>query len=482
MPFLSLLSLTVVFEFVHRAMAASTGSQALLSSLQHGVDKLSITYTPPQSPTTTLTSSIVDLGVAILAGLGVSHSASTSTVASNIASSTDISPTNTSSGFRSIGVSTTTSASSVAFTSAIQNNVTDCQQQLASWSTATSDIRSPYLTYSVSVSGPLTAVSGFIQGTGSVYTTSDGWARAWGNFTTTTTLFRNYTYSYVFNGTNIITTPLALANATIPPSPTCSIGPSSCTQLYSSYFASLGIFVTGADVLSTPFIWPVPSNSPRCKTGNTNYCLFSSERRGCTISGGNVQVYYWPNATPAPIISNGNRTRHPVTQVVGNVTMTSPSVYLSIDTLMARSTFVADNGICHTVGKFNLTAALPAQTQVGTTFKNLLISMPPRDVSTLDIAYSDGGQLLEFPDTALSALKGSDTSAYHHWAGQIARLYAGVIAKSMDVADLEFPGVRPYYLGPNIRSEISDFCNPFGPSDQCNTIYNDMYRAQLCEW
>lgn len=126
-----------------------------------------------------------------------------------------------------------------------------CQSLQLAWNVGQESLQTADL-----VPTPIPTISPVQVGTADVYTTSEGVAVAHGILTTTgTKTITNY-YTEWNQGT-------ADLNLTLPPNPNCTIGPSACTVLYSSYMAELGLTLFSDSV---PYTTPKPTNSPYCGT------------------------------------------------------------------------------------------------------------------------------------------------------------------------------------------------------------------------
>ncbi|KAK3648802.1 hypothetical protein LTR56_007242 [Elasticomyces elasticus] len=150
--------------------------------------------------------------------------------------------------------------------------------------------------------------------------------------------------------------------------PACSqasINSGQCTTAISAFYASVPVHgyegVPAWLTNGSSTFWPTSmSYAPSCTLG----C------QQCAITGNNVKLLYWPpmNATavedgtrtayPSRLSSNGTKIR---TAVFDGVTLTSPIVYISYDTLYASNS-------CHGVGG---------------TYKNTIIAVRPGDFSSL---------------------------------------------------------------------------------------------------
>ncbi|KAI7530297.1 hypothetical protein KC331_g14743 [Hortaea werneckii] len=132
---------------------------------------------------------------------------------------------------------------------------------------------------------------------------------------------------------------------------------------YTTIPAETKTFTTRVDYLSAPYTEPRPTCSP----STTTQCIFSKDCSKCTISGGTVQLLYFPvsgtSATASASSSVGglegktagqvgwnstaSATRNsrsvmtsapsgPETAMYENITLTSPSVYISFHTAYAN--------------------------------------------------------------------------------------------------------------------------------------------------
>ncbi|KAK5116285.1 hypothetical protein LTR85_009257 [Meristemomyces frigidus] len=134
------------------------------------------------------------------------------------------------------------------------------------------------------------------------------------------------------------------ARASIKPSCSqASLDAAQCSTVISARYTGYPIFGNSAldawATNGTSTWWPTSSSyAPSCTLG----C------QKCAITGNTVQVYYWP-ATTASLVENGTMTARPsalgsssnqsvaVVAVVGNHTLTSPTVYISYATLYASN-------------------------------------------------------------------------------------------------------------------------------------------------
>lgn len=324
-----------------------------------------------------------------------------------------------------------------------------CQSSSVAWSIPTS-------------SNPLStswfkSVWTAIAGKADVYTTSEGIPVAHG--TLTSTGVTKFTSS---SATTI------LATFSEAPAPDCWIPMDVCTIMYHSYMNSLGLTLF-ADPVPTG-IWPIPTNSPRCGEP-----LLQLDQHGdgtttsgdpCSFWGGNVELFYWPpetNTAGMHPTSTANATVESTlaTEVItsiGNITMTSPSVYLSLDMLTAWTEGV--KWVFHNYSAQDI----PIERQIGSTYKNVVIAMDPTDVSTLRYVATDYSKYV-YSVTALGIQ--DDDLLSKDGTG-----HAVTATRAVEFAHLTAPSPEEYFLNPNY------YC--FTTSDpSCGTIFNGDYRPQL---
>ncbi|EUC43592.1 hypothetical protein COCMIDRAFT_38463 [Bipolaris oryzae ATCC 44560] len=118
------------------------------------------------------------------------------------------------------------------------------------------------------------------------------------------------------------------------PTPTCTVNGNDCAKLQSSW--------SMAHTTETPIPdFPVPC---------TTYRACSSVSAGpCSLVGSSVKIYYWPTPATQPLCPQTNTlmsTSHPtpkaakpespVVKVIDGLTVTSPSIYISIPTLYGQ--------------------------------------------------------------------------------------------------------------------------------------------------
>ncbi|KAI9720704.1 MAG: hypothetical protein M1828_005584 [Chrysothrix sp. TS-e1954] len=221
------------------------------------------------------------------------------------------------------------------------------------------------------------------------YTLCDGYARASGPFVPTRTTVQ----SAPSTGSNFNGIPRKCytndAAPTFPvTSPPCSIGPSDCATLWDSYYATI-----------PPLMESLPPGTPACnlsQSGSTN-TFFTQPRQQCTIYGQAVKLYYWPVTTTNGdlCLQNGVTLTTPGTRsaILGNgTTITSPSVFLSMDTIMAnfldpagavftsKSTMDSDSGYCLNKDLADHQATGGAS---GTSYYNVGITLAPQSLSSV---------------------------------------------------------------------------------------------------
>jgi hypothetical protein len=194
---------------------------------------------------------------------------------------------------------------------------------------------------------------------------------------------------------------------------------------------------------------------------------------------------YWPVITAAPNASlSSTNSSEIATQIVGNITMTSPSVYMVFDHLQAlsstdldmRCTMSSPLGATGTQGVLGGGAI----NLVGGPYTNAVVSLDPTGLSSL---VRDLGPV----NTAsvVSEIAHGGTS-YSYWVNAVqgtgrnndpygGGYYSSVLAKPVDLRNLAVPQAEAYYM--NINGAPG--CNRMGDHPQCSTIFDGDYRAQL---
>lgn len=340
-------------------------------------------------------------------------------------------------------------------TSAASHNVTAealaCQSSLLSWSASASNDEPSHSTWT-------TSTWTVEAGTADVYTSSDGIPVAHGTFTTTGTIWQTSSWLTRFRETvNVF--PAS-------PRPDCEIPSSICTSMFSSWMQDRDL---------TLWIDPIPTaapdtfDMPRC---GEPIVRLNSKGHGtttiadpCSFWGGSVELFYWPSVTPTPswhsaAASNKSATVHTeVITTVGNLTMTSPSVYLSLDMLTAwteGAEWIFDN---HTAVNNVI------ESQVGQTYRNIIISMNPSEVSTLRHAVANYSDYI-YSITALGIADWSKLSRTTGLGQPVGTPWP------MNFDHLTAPPPEEYFLNPNY------FCWS-DRAPECATILNGEYRPQL---
>ena len=293
-------------------------------------------------------------------------------------------------------------------------------------------------------------------GTADVYTTSDGLAHAHGNFTVTSTV--PFSTTFVRTGLD----PELKSNVTYPGDPDCTIDSSVCASLYTSYRSSLSI----APTAPIPYIWPIPTNSPHCYDPESLfvYSTFNASTLPCDITGNNVQLFYWA----PPITSGSNESDIArsgiVTTVYRNVTMTSPSIYLSFDTLQAN---------------ILVTGHENQYIPVGSQYTNPpIVSIDPSELSTLTKTIS-GKDMASVVDEI--ARGGPDylsyvSALYLYYFDGGQNNYSAVPVNGANIAS---PDPLAYYLGGGWGETGPPGCNTGFSQPECGTIFDDAYSVQL---
>lgn len=182
--------------------------------------------------------------------------------------------------------------------------------------------------------------------------------------------------------------------------------------------------VTSTELYSWPFSEPSPSCSPKSWTD----CKTSADCKKCTVSGGTVQLLYFPvsrtaspgNLTAAP----ATKTSHlPETAVFDNTTLTSGSVYISFNTAYA-------NDACGT--------------QVGGRYPGAILAMDPKSLSTVNMIWG-------------TMYSSNNLDPFHS--------SPYLIASSFNLADLNFPVPASAYMAqPKCQN---------GPFQKCTIVLDD---------
>lgn len=316
-------------------------------------------------------------------------------------------------------------------------------------------------------------------GTADVYTTIDGIPYARGNLSVSS-ISRSVSLSQYLSPSSMMAGPTTITSAPLPQSPVCTIPTAACNAMYWNYYDSLSksyLSTHGNATIQWPTAipepLPPPSTSPRCTApcseGNNNEQQYIT---GCTIYGDSVKVYYWPTETNSP---TNTITAAPRTAVADGITMTSPSIYLSFNTLWA-----GDEDHPNLCGSAN-EGWSPLRRPVGADFADHVISLLPGSVSTLEVAYNSSisGAATPFPDTAMTALLGSNVYDYLYWRSIIRYNQDIWVTSSLNITHLTQPDARAYYLRPS--ASLQGCYTTVSPL-YCNTIFKDNYRAQLGEY
>lgn len=196
---------------------------------------------------------------------------------------------------------------------------------------------------------------------------------------------------------------------------------------------------------------------------------------------------YWPVVTAAPNATfAAPDSTDGVTQVVGNITMTSPSVYMIFDHLQAISSTVLDI-TCSTStplgaeSRFTQAGGGAAAKLIGGPYTNAVVSLDPTSLTSL---VRDLGPINTASVVSEIAHGGP---SYSYWVNAVqgtARNYdnfdgrgfsTSVLAQPVDFHNLAVPKAEAYYM--NINGAPG--CNRMGAHPQCSTIFDGDYRAQL---
>ncbi|GAB1740452.1 hypothetical protein NU219Hw_g5557t1 [Hortaea werneckii] len=231
------------------------------------------------------------------------------------------------------------------------------------------------------------------------------------------------------------------------------------------------------DVIPTRTAVPasILTNSPQCgqpmvqmdEHGNGVSTVGSS----CSFWGGHVSVYYWntwdtptPASGFAPASTNASIPR---VTTLGNITMTYPSVYLSLDQLTAWT-----EAVVWSFSTSSVATVSQYQHQVGGAYHNILVSMDPADVSSLRNVPLDYSAFISsitasgiYNRDLLSKSQTPDLS-YIGWIGT---------PEAMDYEHITAPSPEDYFLNPNMPPN----CKWNSRNDMCGTIYEGDYRPQL---
>lgn len=194
---------------------------------------------------------------------------------------------------------------------------------------------------------------------------------------------------------------------------------------------------------------------------------------------------YWPEITAVPNASLPLPNPTEVaTQVVGNVTMTSPSVYMIFDHLQALSATVLDIS-CSTSSPLGATSTFKIPQGGGDIklrggpYVDAVVSLHPTSLSSL---VRDLGPVNTASVVSEIAHGGP---SYYYWINAVRGteynfdqqrgFSTSVLAKPVDYHNLAVPKAEAYYM--NINGAPG--CNRMGDHPQCSTIFDGDYRAQL---
>lgn len=345
----------------------------------------------------------------------------------------------------------------------------DCQAALVAWSSRSNSAQYDDFTC-LSTFNTSWVFSTEIQlGYADVYTTIEGFAHARGSFTVTSVSTHFHT---AYGESEACTSVPRAANATIP-APPCTIGAQSCAKLYSMYDSYQPWIINSTYVPAKATLGPDVDQDllwPRCdRLIDTSDCTTVSNTEGCSVSGKNVQMYYWHSSS-----SVSARTVQ-----IGGITMTSPSVYLSFDALGARQ-FTSTMLSCGSI----ITSESWFWNPLGDQHTGLWISLDPASMSTLEKTAILRGQRLFPTPTAFPGFQHLYWENDDDWY---------VTPHSLDFEHLTQPDPRAYYRGCpqkdfSLRDARPDYYQIIGQAptgcldDQsyCNTIFDDLYKPQIC--
>ena len=180
-----------------------------------------------------------------------------------------------------------------------------CQTSQVSWSEAwTSAYQPEVITLTRTNSLRVSTITFNVSfGIADVYTTIEGIPHAHGELKATST---SQFVEYVFlhspkTRTNYLSTYFEIAKSTstttetlnatfLNPSPTCTIAPSKCTNLWESYLEEQGMPTT-FDNATEPAITPMPTQRPRCSVGTVTPICETAPPASCIFSARKVDLY-----------------------------------------------------------------------------------------------------------------------------------------------------------------------------------------------
>lgn len=343
-------------------------------------------------------------------------------------------------------------------------NGSQCQSSLVSWSSEYSENLIPY-TWRNSSTYTTEHTSVYAEGVADVYTTDSDVPRAHGTLTTTANVTWSTTQTVLVVQTNYWT----VAPTFTLPSPSCTIGYDDCSALYSNYRSSLGLPWTA----SLPSITPAPTNSPKCFDQVGDYlsssftydgsCWVGFEPAPCDVVGTSVTLFYWPTTQESYGSTDNCSTSstHPVTAKYGNLTFTSPSVYVSIPAV-AMTTYIYDLEFCGNFAEGGAAISeMPPLYNVVATISPEELSSAVHSLPGLDpasVAYDIALGRSDYRSLA-AAVYGSQNYTY----------------RPVDYNAIASPPPEAYYLG--LKSPPG--CDIDGPHPECSTIFDGAYAVGL---
>ncbi len=135
------------------------------------------------------------------------------------------------------------------------------------------------------------------------------------------------------------------------------VTPTTITPVYALGSPTSQVTVTTISTAETPYtISQLTGPTPDCKFESVSVKT-STDCGRCTLTGGTVDLYFWPPETETRTGSSPSATR---STVLNGTTLYSPTVYISIRTIYASDTCL----------------------QVGARHTGTLVAMPPDQVST----------------------------------------------------------------------------------------------------
>ena len=180
-----------------------------------------------------------------------------------------------------------------------------CQTSQVSWSEAwTSAYQPEVVTKTYTDTNRLNTITFNVSfGVADIYTTIEGIPHAHGELKVTSTsqfveyvflhfpkIRTDYLSTYFEIGKRTSTTTETLNASFSNPSPTCTIAPSKCTNLWESYLDEQGM-PTMFENATEPAITPMPTQRPRCSVGTVTNICETAPPASCIFSARKVNLY-----------------------------------------------------------------------------------------------------------------------------------------------------------------------------------------------